>query len=97
MFLRHIKRQERGPYSRSDSIAWRRVFKEDLARRGAAGVYLRGVRLREGFTQKQLAKKLGRGVSQHHISEMENGKRTISIDMAKKLASALHANYRMFL
>lgn len=91
------KNKKRGPYSKSDSIPWREVFKEDLQKRGDVGVYLRGIRLREGLTQKQLAVKLGPEVSQHHISEMENRKRTISKDMAKRLGKILHADYRMFL
>lgn len=56
---------------------------------------LRGLRYREQLTQKQLAEKLG--VHQHHLSEMENGKRPIGKEMAKKLADVLHANWKMFL
>lgn len=89
--------KKRGPYDKSDSIPWREVFKEDLEKYGEVGVYLRGLRRREGLTQQQLAKKLGTRVSQHHISEMEHGKRKISIEMAKRLAAVLHADYRMFL
>jgi DNA-binding XRE family transcriptional regulator len=92
-----IMKKARGPYSKSASIPWREVFKEDLEKQGEIGVYLRGLRYRERLTQKALAQKLGRGVSQHHISEMENGKRTISVEMAKRLATVLHTDYRMFL
>lgn len=91
------KKKARGPYSKSESIPWREVFKEDLEKHGEIGVYLLGLRYRERFTQKELAKKLGHGVSQHHISEMENGKRKISVEMAKRLAAILHADYRMLL
>ncbi len=58
-------------------------------------VYLRGIRYREDLTQKQLADQTG--IPQRHISEMENGKRPIGKENAKKLAKALGANYRMFL
>lgn len=58
-------------------------------------VYLRGVRYREDFTQRQLAELTG--IPQRHISEMENGKRTIGKENAKKLAKVLNADYRMFL
>lgn len=91
------KRKQRGPYDKSNSVPWREVFKEDLEKHGEIGVYLRGLRRREGLTQQQLAKKLGHGVSQHHISEMENGKRGVSVEMAKRLAKVLHTQYRMFL
>lgn len=77
------KRKDRGPYDKSNSVPWREAFKEDLEKHGEVGVYLRGLRRRERLTQQQLAKKLGQGVSQHHISEMENGKRKITIEMSK--------------
>ncbi|MEI6702096.1 MAG: helix-turn-helix transcriptional regulator, partial [Deltaproteobacteria bacterium] len=59
------------------------------------GVCIRGGRGKEGLTQKQLADRIG--IAQHHISEMENGKRTIGKEMAKKLAEVLNVDYRVFL
>ena len=61
----------------------------------AAGVYLAGARHREGLTQHQLAERCG--LPQRHISEMENGKRPIGKESAKRLAAALHVDYRLFL
>ena len=58
-------------------------------------VALRAYRTREGFTQKRLAELTG--ITQHHISEMENGKRSIGKERAKKLADALHCDYRQLL
>jgi len=60
-----------------------------------AGVCIRGGRGKEGLTQKQLADQIG--IAQHHISEMETGKRAIGKEMAKKLATALNCDYRVFL
>lgn len=91
------EKKQRGPYSKPNTPSWRDAFQEDLEKCGDIGVYLRGIRIRERLTQKQLAKKLGKGTTQHHISEMENGKRSISKDMAKRLGEVLHADYRMFL
>lgn len=91
------KRGNRGPYSKSDSIPWRELFKKDIEKRGEPAIYLRGSRLRDELTQAQLAKKLGKGVSQHHISEMENGKRKITLSMAKRLGSVFKTDFRMFL
>jgi len=34
---------------------------------------------------------------QRHISEMENGKRTIGKELAKRLGKALNADYKVFL
>ena len=61
----------------------------------AGGVYLAGARHREGLTQHQLAERCG--LPQRHISEMENGKRPIGKENAKRLAAALHVDYRVFL
>ena len=58
-------------------------------------IRLRGCRYREQMTQKQLAYALG--IRQHHLSEMEHGKRPIGKAMAKKLGEALNANWRSFL
>lgn len=61
----------------------------------SGGVCIRGARGKEGLTQKQLSELTG--IAQHHISEMENGKRPIGKETAKKLAAALNINYRVFL
>jgi DNA-binding XRE family transcriptional regulator len=58
-------------------------------------VALRAYRHREGLTQKQLAERSG--IPQHHISEMENGKRSIGKERAKRLAAALNCDYRRLL
>ena len=59
-------------------------------------VALRAYRTREGLTQKQLAELTG--IPQHHLSEMENGKRSIGKERARKLADSLHvSDYRAFL
>ena len=55
---------------------------------------LRGSRAKEKMTQKELAKKLG--VLQHHLSEMEHGKRPIGKQMAKKMAAVFNTDYRLF-
>jgi len=59
------------------------------------GNALRGARTREGLTQAQLAERVG--VKIHHISEMENGKRPIGKEMAKRLGKVLNISYKVFL
>ena len=59
------------------------------------GLLLKGMRIREGLTQKELAEMIG--TKTHHISEMEHGKRSIGKAMAHKLAKALGVGYRVFL
>jgi len=59
------------------------------------GNALRGLRSREGLTQKQLAEMIGARPT--HISEMENGKPPIGKGMARRLAKALRTDYKIFL
>jgi DNA-binding XRE family transcriptional regulator len=56
---------------------------------------LRGVRSREGLTQQELADMCG--ISRHHISEMENNKRSIGKRNAGRLGLALNVDPRLFL
>lgn len=74
---------------------WRAFLKTDSDKFGEAAVALRGLRYRDGLTQQDLAEKLG--IYRHHISEMENGKRSISKEMAKKLGNVFNVNYKLFL
>jgi len=68
----------------------REVFPES-----SPGNRLRGLRTREGVTQKELAARLG--IRQHHVSEMEKGVRAIGKDMAKRIGEAYSISYKVFL
>ena len=59
------------------------------------GTILQGIRFREGLTQVDLSKNTG--IPQRHISEMENGKRTIGKLNARRLAVTMDVDYRIFL
>ena len=74
-----------------DSMPW----KEALAESTSPGTILKGARLKEGLTQKELAN--ATGIPQSHISAMENDKMTIGKERAKRLSLALHVDYRIFL
>lgn len=78
-------------YGESESVSWEELAKDDIAKYGKAGIALRGARYREGFSQKELAKRTG--ISQDNISKMENGKRPIGEKVAKKLAKALKIDF----
>lgn len=58
-------------------------------------VALRGLRYREGLTQKAFGKKLG--IEQTNISKMEQGKRPIGKTLAKRIAKVFKSDYRIFL
>lgn len=60
-------------YSSSSSKAdWRAIFKRKFASYSEQGLYLKGLRLREGYTQAQLG--VLTGVSRNTISLIERGK-----------------------
>ncbi len=72
---------------------WRDVlgYKQDEL----PGVFLSGARYREEMTQQELSERTG--IPRRHISEMENGKRPIGKQNARKLAEALNVDPRRFL
>jgi ribosome-binding protein aMBF1 (putative translation factor) len=78
-----------------DSVPAEKVFPDLLDDVKRPAIALRGGRYREGLTQKELAAAMD--IKQHHLSEMENGKRPISKKMAHRLAEALNCNYKVFL
>jgi hypothetical protein len=75
------------------ALPWREAL--GVAPADEPGVSLRGARGKEGLTQAQLAAMSG--IPQRHISEMENNKRPIGKETAKRLAIALNVDYRVFL
>ena len=90
--LRNIAR-EQGITDISNTVPWREAFPE--FEKNSAGTLLSGFRHREGITQVKLS--LLTGIPRRHISEMENGKRPIGKETAKKIAAALKTDYRIFL
>ncbi|MBI5846194.1 MAG: helix-turn-helix transcriptional regulator [Deltaproteobacteria bacterium] len=78
----------------SEVIPWREAFPEYGAKK-LAGIALRGARGKEGVTQARLSEITG--IPQRHISEMENGKRPIGVNMAKRLGKVLKISYKVFL
>jgi len=77
---------------KTKSTSWREV----AAQRGSIpSSILRGARSKTDITQTRLSELTG--IPQRHISEMEQGKRPIGKETAKKLAAALNTDYRVFL
>lgn len=76
--------------SENVSLPWKSAFPD-----AHPGMALHGLRVREGLTQKEMAKKLG--IAQSHISAMEKGTRTIGKAMAKKIVEVFGGDYRVFL
>ncbi|MBS3780416.1 MAG: helix-turn-helix transcriptional regulator [Desulfovermiculus sp.] len=86
--------QELGVVDTTDSIPWRDAFPE-VSDQEMPGYVLAGARGKEDMSQHELARRTG--IPQRHISEMENGKRTIGKSTAMKLAEVLNVDYRVFL
>jgi DNA-binding XRE family transcriptional regulator len=55
---------------------------------------LRGLRGKEGITQMELAARLG--ISQNMVSDMESGRRPISLKMAKRIGEEFKIPYKGF-
>jgi transcriptional regulator with XRE-family HTH domain len=83
-----------GNHKTSDSVPWREAYPE-CSEAQLIGKALAGARYREGLTQMKLAELVG--ILQRHISEMENGKRPISKETAKRLGKVLNIGYKVFL
>ena len=77
---------------KSESVPWREVAGQ---RGNIPASVLRGARSKAEITQTRLSGLTG--IPQRHISEMEQGKRPIGKETAKKLAAALDVDYRVFL
>lgn len=88
-YVDSIEAEEGGAVSLED------FFTSHFPGESKPAVSLRGARGKEELTQRQLAEMTG--IPQRHISEMENGKRPIGKETAKKLAKALNVDYRVFL
>ena len=58
------------------------------------GMLLRAYRTSEGITQLDLADKLG--VTKSHISDLENGRKLVSVDRAAQIAKKLKESEKQF-
>ncbi|MEM7175616.1 MAG: helix-turn-helix transcriptional regulator [Chlamydiota bacterium] len=92
---RLIRRRSKKQLQKAKSIPWRKAAEKEITKYSEGGLMLRGCRYKHEITQKELAEEIG--ISQHHISEMENGKRSIGKEMAKKFAKFFQTDYRVFL
>jgi len=80
--------------ARKKRTPWRVVATKEISKFSEPGVMLRGCRYKKKITQVQLSEAFG--VQQNHISEMENGKRPICKEMAKRFAEFFKKDYRIY-
>lgn len=89
-FIVSIESEKQG-----ESVPWRDVINELRPADTIPSAILRGSRVKEELTQVQLSGMTG--IPRRHISEMENGRRPIGKEAARKLGRALNCDYRVFL
>jgi len=90
-----LKKNYKKQTAKDELISADESFRDLDEKYGKVGVTIRGFRLRDELTQKQLAEKLK--IKQTHVSEMENGKRTVGKEIAHRMAKLFKTSYRLFL
>jgi DNA-binding XRE family transcriptional regulator len=83
------------PHKKGRPVASEKIFSEIENKFTKAGVLLKGLRTREGLTQVQFARKIH--ITQANLSNMENGRRPIGKQIAKRIEKIFKINYRYFL
>ncbi|WP_158615009.1 helix-turn-helix domain-containing protein [Legionella septentrionalis] len=71
------------------------IFGDLINEYGEPGLLLKGLRHREGLSQIELAKILN--ITQTNLSAMENGRRAIGKELAKRISEKFEIDYRIFL
>jgi ribosome-binding protein aMBF1 (putative translation factor) len=87
--------EDKNKKSPKSSVTIKKLFERLDTKFTKAGALLKGLRLREGLSQVQFAKKIN--VNQANLSSMENGRRPIGKDVAKRIQKVFGADYRYFL
>lgn len=91
-YVLEIKKSKK---SKNKPISIQSLFEKLDTKFTKAGALLKGLRLREGLSQVEFAKKIN--VTQANLSNMENGRRPIGKMIAKRIEKVFKANYRYFL
>jgi DNA-binding XRE family transcriptional regulator len=87
-----IKKEKEDPYLNILDTEWYKIMNGKMT----PGKYLRVYRERDRMSQWELGKILG-GISRQNISHIENGRRGISKNMAKKLSEVFEVSIDYFI
>ena len=79
----------------NDYMSIEDVFGDLLQEKSEPGVLLKGLRYREGLSQIEFSKRVN--ISQTNLSAMENSRRNIGKELAKRIADIFELDYRIFL
>lgn len=81
--------------NKEETVPWREGFTDLINKFGEQGAALKGLRLKEGFSQVALAAQLD--MDQGDISKMERGLLPIGKERAKRFAQLFKVKYQLFL
>lgn len=93
--LEIMKRYKVASDDSNDYVSVDDLFGNLTRKSGEPGILLKGLRYREGLSQIEFAKKLN--ISQTNLSAMENGRRAIGKEIAKRIGDIFGLDYRVFL
>jgi ribosome-binding protein aMBF1 (putative translation factor) len=82
-------------YQVEENVPADEVLREVHEKYGKTGSVIRGLRAREDMKQIELARKLR--VTQGDLLKMENGKRPVGKEMARRLGRVFSTDYRAFI
>jgi DNA-binding XRE family transcriptional regulator len=88
----HLLENEDDEYVDVFQTDWYKIISSQMT----PGKNLKVYRMNRGLTQVKLGELLG-GIPKQHISNMENGKRPISLKMAKSLSKIFKASVERFI
>ena len=78
-----------------DYVSVEDIFSDLINEAGEPGLLLKGLRGREGLSQIEFAKKIN--ITQTNLSAIENGRRSVGKDLAKRIADVFEIDYRLLL
>ena len=83
------------PQEKDDILSIEDVFGDLISEYGESRSLLKGLRRREGLSQIEFAKKIN--ITQTNLSAIENGRRSIGKELAKRISEAFNIDYRILL
>lgn len=95
IILAEIQKELRKLHPIDEPLSAQKAFEGMFGDKPAGAIHLKGLRVREGLTQTEMAEVLG--ITQSNLSAYENGKRGIGKKLAKKLGEIFKVNYQSFL
>lgn len=81
--------------ARQDTVSIEALFQDLIEEHTEPGLLLKGLRHKEGLSQIEFAQAMG--MTQSNLSALENGRRAIGKEIAKRISERFGVDYRLFL